>query len=71
MRGLRHRADDTDQRGEGVMVFGRDLGQHTVGRVHETQGVGATLVFVHQQGLRQQRDQGALAMPHDGDGFIG
>ncbi|VVO42773.1 hypothetical protein PS712_06046 [Pseudomonas fluorescens] len=70
MRGLRHRADDPDQRGEGVMVFGGDLGQHTVGRIHENQGVGAALAFVHQQGLRQQRNQGALAMAHDADGFI-
>ncbi|VVP56513.1 hypothetical protein PS854_05706 [Pseudomonas fluorescens] len=68
---LRDRRDNTDQRGEGVMVFGRDLGQHTVGRVHENEGIGATLALVHQQGLRQQGDQGALAVAHDGDGFIG
>ncbi|MNG18746.1 hypothetical protein D3C84_1028390 [compost metagenome] len=50
---LRDRRDDTDQGGEGVMALGGDLAQHAVRRVHENQGVGATLPLVHQQGLRQ------------------
>ncbi|MNJ41286.1 hypothetical protein D3C77_362050 [compost metagenome] len=64
-------ADDVDQGRQGVVVLGRDLGQHAVGRIHHDQGIGAALAPVDQHGLGQQADQGALAVAHDGDGFVG
>ncbi len=70
VRGLSDFSDNPRQRGQRVVAFGRDIGKQAVRRVHHDQRVRASLPFIHQQGLRQQRDQGALAVAHDGDGFV-
>ena len=41
-----------------------------VGWVREDQGVGGPLALVEQEGLRQQRDQTALAVRDDGDDIV-
>ena len=66
----RHGLDDIDQGGEGVAALRGFIGQQAIGRSDHDRAVGAALAAIHQQGLRQQGYQRALAVPHDGDGFI-
>ncbi|MNF79649.1 hypothetical protein D3C84_618660 [compost metagenome] len=62
---------DVDQGLQGSQIFRRRIRQDRIGRGHHDGAVGAAFTAIHQHGLGEQGDQRALAVPHDGDGFIG